>query len=481
MEKAFKILKELQSTSGSNEKERIIRDNLGNELFDYILRFLFDNLLVTGIARKKLNKYTNTPPTKLPRFKDIPELVSYVLSHNTGDELTVTDFVSHAKCFATREFEDIEITEMIYSIICKDLKLGCQASTYNKANPSNPIYVHGNMGGKAWDEDRALKLIDKGETLYFSEKVDGNKGTRKIDITEMVSRNGLEWEGTQTILSELNKSLVSDFIPEGELVYNDTTGTMTSQQIRAKTSSIMGDKSIKDKTEAGIILRIFDMPRKEDVNETDVGETYVQRRARMDEYSAQLERDDIKFVKVIPIEFTVSTREELAQVMPRLKAYIESGHEGFMCIASSQVYKVGKGYQMMKLKNVLTADLRISKWNLGKEKTKLEGKFGSFDVDFPYVDADGKFGVYQVTVGMGYSDSFRSEVDKDPDSHIGKIIEILVTEVSKNKEGGYSLSYARMVEIRRDKDTIDLEKHTLVEIEGEWYFKGDNLIVDDED
>jgi hypothetical protein len=94
-------------------------------------------------------------------------------------------------------------------------------------------------------------------------------------------------------------------------------------------------------------------------------------------------------------------------------------------------------------------------------------------VEFPYVDSKGKTGIYEVSVGTGYSDEFRNKVNEDPDSYIGEIIECLVTEISKNKSGGYSFSYARIVEVRYDKDTIDLEKHSLVEIDGVEYFKED--------
>ena len=244
------------------------------------------------------------------------------------------------------------------------------------------------------------------------------------------------------------------------------------------TSSIMNDSNITDKALAGIIFRIFEIVKVEDYNSDNAGESYSERRIRMDELACEM--SGFEYVQIIPVQFKVSNEEELSEVIPRLKQYINSGKEGLMAISSKQPYKMGKGYQMMKLKNVISADLKIVGWNLGKEKTKWEGKFASFTVEFPYVDKNGIKGIYNVNVGTGYSDDFRLKVNENPDMYIGKILECLVTEISKNKEGGYSFSYARFVDIRDDKNTIDLEGHTLIEIDGEMYFKADKEVEDNE-
>ena len=56
MENSFKIIKELQQTSKSKEKENILKQNINNELLKNILYFSFNNFLVTGISNKKLKK-----------------------------------------------------------------------------------------------------------------------------------------------------------------------------------------------------------------------------------------------------------------------------------------------------------------------------------------------------------------------------------------------------------------------------------------
>lgn len=474
MDKLLKLVQDLQSTNSKNDKLNILSKIKKDSDEDTVIRFLFDDNITTGIKRSKLNKHLKLPTEEITDHEGIIELLDYFKTNKTGKTKDIEYLISVGRL--VREVFNKEYEQLVYSIICKDLKLGCGATTYNKAHPDNPVFHYDTMGGKAWDEARARKLIQKGATLYFTEKIDGNKGTRdKYTDAHIVSRNGKVWKGTDSILKELNQLVDPLRVPEGELVYNDLTGLMTSQEIRAKTTSIMGDKNILDKAKAGIVFKIFEYPLKEDYNDEDSGEDYETRRNVMDRLS--LDAEDTKYIQVIPVEFIIdkSNIDELETIIPRLKNdYINNGKEGLMCIASTQTYKMGKSsYQMMKLKNVLSADLIIVGWNYGKEKTKWEGKFASFTVEFPYVDKKGKKGIYQVDVGSGYSDSLREEVNKNPDSYIGRLLEILVTEVSKNKDGGYSLSYARLVEFRDDKNTIDLEEHSLVELDGEMYFKED--------
>lgn len=475
MKTVIKIFNELASTNSPNEKEEIIRRNLDNELFDKCIRFYLDDLIITGIARKKLNKALKDFKSNTPTNMDLVELLDYIKKNNTGKDEDIRVGIKVAQQY------DKDVEDMIYSLVCKDLKIGTGISTYNKANPSNPIYIHDVMAGKAYDEERALKLIKKGCKLYTTRKIDGNRGSRNVETTAFISRNGKVWEGTESILEEANSLMNEYYRLDGEFEYNDITGKMTSQEVRAMTSSIMGDSSIKDKGEAGIVFNIFEIVKREDWNSTDKGETYEQRRARMDELIQDVDIQNAKYIRIIPTEFIVTNEEELSQVIPKLKKFIEMGNEGYMMISSDQVYKTGKGYQMMKLKNVISADLKIVGWNYGKEKTKWEGKFASFTVEFPYIDKNGVKGIYNVNVGTGYADDFRLKVNENPDMYIGKILECLVTEISKNKEGGYSFSYARFVDIREDKDTIDLEGHTLVEIDGEMYFKADREVEDSEE
>jgi hypothetical protein len=475
MKSVIKIFNELASTNSPNEKEEIIRRNLDNELFDYCIKFYLDDTIITGIARAKLSKILELKnPIHGSFHTNLDSTLDYVKYFNTGRDYDIQHVINSA-----RLHNDSEIEDLYYSLVCKDVKIGTGIAIYNKANPTNPIYKHEVMAGKAYIHEKALKIIKSGDVLYFTDKKDGLRGTRYT----LISRNGKQYKGVEKIAEEL-KQIFPELkrIPDGELQYFDESGTMTSQQVRSMTNSIMSNQSIEDKTAHGIVYHIFDIPKECDYNSTNNGETYSERREIMDTIiQDKINELGLKYVKVVPVEFTVSTEDELDKVLSRTKEHINKGNEGYMMIAGKQAYKTSKGYQMMKLKNVISADLRIISWNYGTPKTRLDGKFASFTVEMPYVDKECVCGKYPVTVGMGYSHEILAEINKDPNSYIGKLIEILATEVSTNKEGEHSLSYARFVGFRDDKDTIDLEEHTLVEIDGEMYFKADKEIVDNEE
>ena len=54
MEQVIKLFKQIQNTSGLNDKKKIISDNKDNELFKKCLRFLLDGNVITGISDAKL-------------------------------------------------------------------------------------------------------------------------------------------------------------------------------------------------------------------------------------------------------------------------------------------------------------------------------------------------------------------------------------------------------------------------------------------
>ena len=56
LKEVIKLFKQIQETSGLNDKKKIIIENRDNELFKKCLKFLLDTNIVTGISAKKLLK-----------------------------------------------------------------------------------------------------------------------------------------------------------------------------------------------------------------------------------------------------------------------------------------------------------------------------------------------------------------------------------------------------------------------------------------
>ena len=56
LKEVIKIFKQIQETSGTNDKKAIISANKDNELFKKCLVFLFDGNINTGLSAKKIKQ-----------------------------------------------------------------------------------------------------------------------------------------------------------------------------------------------------------------------------------------------------------------------------------------------------------------------------------------------------------------------------------------------------------------------------------------
>lgn len=102
MENVIKIFREIQSTSGKNDKQSIIAKNNNNELFKRCLIFLLDGNVVTGISTSKLKKKVDvqfrgmlgyiigyiSEEASDNYYKELRESLVNEVLHMTGKDLT---------------------------------------------------------------------------------------------------------------------------------------------------------------------------------------------------------------------------------------------------------------------------------------------------------------------------------------------------------------------------------------------------------
>ena len=82
MKSAYSIFKEIENTSGKNDKIAIIKANSDNSEFKEYLKFLYDDMIVTGLSSKKIGKEVDESFDTY--FEDEIEVMNYLRNNNTG-------------------------------------------------------------------------------------------------------------------------------------------------------------------------------------------------------------------------------------------------------------------------------------------------------------------------------------------------------------------------------------------------------------
>ena len=116
--------------------------------------------------------------------------------------------------------------------------------------------------------------------------------------------------------------------------------------------------------------------------------------------------------------------------------YVTQGYEGAMIKLRDAPYKFGRGYEVMKLKAFHDVDLVIQ--DLLEGTGKHAGKLGSVVVNYQGVE---------VQVGSGFSDELRERIWANPESFVGRMIEVRYQEVTPDG----SLRFPTFVCFRNDR------------------------------
>lgn len=184
----YKIFNELKNTSSRLGKEQILENNKDNNLFTYVIKFMYDPYIVTGLSKTKINKQMDNgwlfSFDEMEDNSTLVEIIDYLKKNNTGKDADIYKVNSYLG--SHREYED-----MLKDIFTKDLVLGIQASTINK--------VYGEGFIPTFSVMLAEKYFDKpewvsGKEFIITEKLDGcvsgdtfietNKGLKTISSIE---------------------------------------------------------------------------------------------------------------------------------------------------------------------------------------------------------------------------------------------------------------------------------------------------------
>lgn len=416
MKKIISIIKQIETTSGTNDKIAIIKKNSDNEMFKNVLKYTYDNTLMYGFSEGKLrelleNKSIETAVNPSCIF----ELLDVLAVSNINDTLR-NHMVSYLKML------DSEERELYIKILTKDLKCNISAKTINKAIPKLI---------STWDIQQAYPIekvkLKKDEWIALSLKLNGVRGS--YFKGEFKSRQNKLFSGLEHIIKDIESLRLGEgYFIDGELIRNNKDNIPDNENFRLTTSILNSDSDKSD-----IKFVIFDIITNEDFLNKESKSTFSERLEMIEAMKTQR----LNNVDFAPIYYTGTDHSQIEDL---LDVVDKKGLEGLMCLRDMP-YKCKRNNGILKVKKFSTVDCVIKGYEEGDSKYK--GMLGAFIVEYKG---------NSVNVGSGFTDEQRQELWEIRDNMIGKILEVKYKEESMDKKTGlYSLQFPVFVCIREDK------------------------------
>lgn len=418
------IIEELRNTSSTNEKKAILTKYEDKNDLKKLLELTYNPHKKYKITEKSID-LNDFDENGVDGYVCFGALLKKLSESNINDKLRqdTNKFLA---------FTDERIRDLYKCVLLKDLKIGVNASTINKVwkglipTSETGVDIKPMLASK-FDFDKS----PKGE-FCVTEKLDGIRcmAICKEDSIQLFSRQGKLIEGCvsiETTLMGMRMQVGRDFVLDGELLAMncgyDTVYKETTKRVKNK-------NEIKE----GIYYMAFDMLEMEEFNQLKGIHKYHERLQKL------LDLDKLMGSMFVRIIRPLYIGNDMDEVLELLKVYKKLGAEGLMVNLMDAPYEFKRSKNILKVKVMQTADLRIVGFEEGQGRNA--GKLGAILVDFKG---------NKVGVGSGFTDFDREYIWKNQDQYLGKICEIQFFEISKDKDGVESLRFPVWKYLRTDK------------------------------
>ena len=422
------IIKQLESTSSSNEKIKIMKKNKDNELFKKVLIYTYDKNLKFKVSKKSIK-----PRDGKSKWNDLFEMLDELSQSNINNDLkiNVNRFLG--------SIEDEEIRDLVIKILLKDLKCNISVKSINKAI-QGLIFDFQVMKASAYNDKTKEGFIKKAKKQGYimSIKRNGERG-------EVIKENG------KIIIKSRQNKLYEDLIDlekafkdmpdntfyEGELLAFNPNGEewKTSEDQFKLTNKILHTDGEKH----GIYIELFDMIPLEDFKN---GESKIKAKDRRKNIDKLVDKVDNELIHKAETIYQGTNTDLIQEKLEEVSDC--SKHEGLMIILNDSIYESKRVNYHLKVKLWQTMDLKV----IGlKESIEKPNTLGSLIVDFK----GEKQGV------SGISDSLKELWWNNSKEIIGKVIEVKYKSITKDKEGNESLQFCTFVRVREEGKEISYE------------------------
>lgn len=413
------ICNRFKADSTKTGKEALLREYADNEDFKQYLKYILDPMYTYGLQDKKIKKFIGKHIGEGRGNSNVLKMFEYLANNPTG-----TDKTANIVARFIDSFEDDDITTFLLESFTKKMKLGITAKTVNKVYGKGFITNFEIMLAKKY-EDEAHKVTG---AFYITEKYDGMRCAwiKKGNSAKAFSRQGERILG----LVDIEKSILElpDGVYDGELLIK-THEELKDREVLQQTLKI----TRKDGEKHGVDFYIFDYITLSEFENGISQFGYEYRRILLEglNYGDNL--------VLAPILYKGSDHNVIPTL---LKDMEDKGREGLMLNTAEGKYECKRTHNILKLKTMQTADLKIIGFEKGKPLGKYQDILGNLIVDYKG---------YPLGVGSGFSEEERHFIWENQDKFLGKIVQIQYFRESKNDNGGLSVSFPVYQGVREDK------------------------------
>ncbi len=390
------ILETLESDNSRLFKEALLESNRDNEVLHRFLVMAFDpwkNWGVTKYDKPAAQRPVACEDDIIVEYMDLLERLNRREVKGNAAREAVTQAMSKGDALAQKWME---------RLLWRNLRCGVSVSTINKVWPNSVVPFGVALAG-------TLPTKGVNGNFEFSEpvaypvrveaKLDGLRcvAVKHNGEVTMYTRNGTVLETLPRIKAAIEALPADDFVLDGEAMGEDWNESA---------SVVMSAKSKKD--DSAMRYHVFDCVPLKDWQAQETNLNYHDRLNDLISIIGPVGTGPLRFVKSKVCADEAELRSFYAQCL-------DEGYEGVMLKDMGATYKWKRSDAILKLKPVATEEGVVVGWYEANVNTKRAGQFGGFVVLTPN-------GV-TTRVGGGYSDKLKTEVNENPDSWIGRIVE----------------------------------------------------------
>ena len=426
LERLQYFVDEMKSTSSLNEKKEIIKTIKDDSFITKVLHYTYNPYFKYHVTSKNCKK-------NIGLFKyNVYENIFDMLDDLRNRKYTGHDAIALVNGFVTSE--DQEYTDLIYSILDRNLEIRASESVINKVIP-NLIPEFKVALANSYNP----KLVDWNDTWYASRKLDGVRCLAIVDeegSCKLYSRQGNEFTTLDNVKKAIEDTNIINVVFDGEICLVDENGNEDFQ-------SVMKEIKKKDHTIENPVFKIFDMISLSVFNGSKSNMLLKDRLHMLRSWCGRVDSVYVEYLQ----QFVITGDDHFDTW---IKMSADNNWEGVM-LRKNVAYEGKRSNNLLKVKKFHDEEYTVMGATNGDIRIVSEGKEKTINALSQIMI---KHKGHQVGVGSGFSLEQRKEFGKDHSKILGKTITVQYFEETKNQDGGISLRFPTVKHIYENGRTV---------------------------